>query len=160
MALADSLVALIGNLNVSGMLARVPHPYTRADADDFLTRMTLPDAMESVFALHRKPDDTFIGISSFTHGDKPELGYWLGEPFWRQGYMSEAAEAVVTHAFNTAKLAVLYSGCRIENTASRAVLEKLGFERTGERSRYSVSLGRDVPSYRFILRRERWESLQ
>ena len=159
-ALAGGIVRLLDNLNVSGMLARVPHPYGSAQAVAYLLRVTSADAHETVFALHRKPDDAFLGLCSFTHGDTPEFGYWLGEPFWGRGYMSEAARAVVAHAFRAAAVPELYAGCRIENAASRRILERLGFALTGDTMMESTALGKKVPSHRFILERECWESLQ
>jgi RimJ/RimL family protein N-acetyltransferase len=159
-ALAGSLVRLLDNLNVSAMLARVPHPYGSAEAVAYLLRVTSADPGETVFALHRKAGGGFLGLCSFTHGDTPEFGYWLGEPFWGRGYMSEAARAVVNYAFRAAAVPQLSAGCRIENAASRRILERLGFELTGDTLMQSVALGRDVPSHRFILCREGWERLQ
>ena len=158
--LAGSLVRLLDNLNVSAMLARVPHPYGSAEAVAYLLRVTSADPGETVFALHRKSDDKFLGLCSFTHGDAPEFGYWLGEPFWGRGYMSEAAKAVVAYAFRVAAVRELSAGCHIENAASRRILERLGFEPAGATLMHSLALGRDVPSHRFMLCHEGWERLQ
>lgn len=58
--------------------------------------------------------------------DRAELGYWLGEPFWGQGLMSEAAHAVTAWAFDTLGLHKLTIGCIDGNAASQRIIEKLG----------------------------------
>lgn len=59
------------------------------------------------------------------------LGYWIGQPYARQGYMREAIEAVVHHAFTALDLSRVEAACLPENTASRGALEKCGFKYEG-----------------------------
>jgi ribosomal-protein-alanine N-acetyltransferase len=70
------------------------------------------------------------------------LGYWVGAPFARQGYMREAVEAVVHYAFNTLDLSRVQAGCLPENKASRGVLEKTGFKYEGVAQSYLQIAGR------------------
>ena len=154
-----AIVPLINNPRVAAMLARVPHPYHPADAQAFLERITGPESAETVFALHRKPDAEFMGMCSYTRGEKPELGYWLGEPFWGKGYASEAVKAVIAHAFTVTGLPLLHSGCQTVNPASRRILEGSGFVFTHEAPMATVYYGSAVPTWFFILTRERWESV-
>jgi ribosomal-protein-alanine N-acetyltransferase len=60
-----------------------------------------------------------------------ELGYWIAEPFWGQGYAAEAARTVVTFAFQQFEVERMQSHCTAENLASAHVLEKLGFQFEG-----------------------------
>ena len=73
------------------------------------------------------------------------LGYWLGEPFWGEGLMSEAARAFVAHFFATKPDDVLYSGAFSENAASLRIQEKLGFQRDGENMFYSRPRDGELP---------------
>ena len=57
-----------------------------------------------------------------------ELGYWVGEEYWGKGYATEASKRVIEHAFDDLDADVIYASYRIENSASKRVLEKLGFE--------------------------------
>ncbi|MGE3832088.1 MAG: GNAT family N-acetyltransferase [Parvibaculaceae bacterium] len=160
---AAEIARLVGNRKVAFMLARVPWPYTEDDARSFLSsRDGRPDG-EIVFALYRKSDpERLIGVCGYdpvSHG-KPDLGYWLGEPYWGQGYMSEAAAAVRDHAFTQSGHTLLYSGCHITNIASRRVLEKIGFKRVGLGHIFSRARGANVPVDRFAMTRERWEGLR
>jgi len=67
-----------------------------------------------------------------------EFGYWLGRPYWRQGFATEAARAFVGEA---AKLGELRAGHFVDNPASGRVLSKVGFAYTGETAPL-FSLGR------------------
>lgn len=70
------------------------------------------------------------------------LGYWIGEPFARQGYMREAIEGVVHHGFKELDLSRVEAACLPENTASRRVLEKSGFKYEGVAQSYLQIDGR------------------
>jgi len=56
-----------------------------------------------------------------------EIGYWIGEPFWGQGLIPEAAKVVIDYGFNELKLDKIWCGVFVENTKSKRVEEKLGF---------------------------------
>lgn len=70
------------------------------------------------------------------------LGYWIGAPFARQGYMREAILAMVHHAFQTLDLSRVEAACLPENAASRGVLEKSGFKYEGVAQSYLQIDGR------------------
>ena len=70
------------------------------------------------------------------------LGYWVGEPFARQGYMREAIMAVVHHAFTRLDLSRLEAACLPENAASRGLLESSGFKYEGVAQSYLQINGR------------------
>jgi ribosomal-protein-alanine N-acetyltransferase len=70
------------------------------------------------------------------------LGYWIGQPHARQGYMREAIEAVVHHGFTALDLSRVEAACLPENAASRGVLEKCGFKYEGVAQSYLQINGR------------------
>ncbi len=70
------------------------------------------------------------------------LGYWIGQPFARQGFMREALSALVHHAFTRLDLSRLEAACLPENVASRGVLEKCGFKYEGVAQSYLQINGR------------------
>ncbi|MDR0808359.1 MAG: GNAT family N-acetyltransferase [Gemmobacter sp.] len=70
------------------------------------------------------------------------LGYWIGQPFARHGYMREAILALVHHAFATLDLSRIEAACLPENVASRGVLEKTGFKYEGVAQSYLQIAGR------------------
>ncbi|MEI4487665.1 GNAT family protein [Frigidibacter sp. MR17.14] len=70
------------------------------------------------------------------------LGYWVGEPHARKGYMREAIRAVVHHAFMRLDLSRIEAACLPENAASRGVLERAGFKYEGVAQSYLQINGR------------------
>lgn len=131
MAHAPDIARLANNQHVYEMMARLPFPYTDADARFFVEEI-VPTAAEHCFAVMRD-GTTFMGIVGLSFGDDPapELGYWLGEPYWGHGYATEAATAVVAAA-RTAGYAALRSRALLHNARSRKVLRKAGFSEIGE----------------------------
>lgn len=73
-------------------------------------------------------------ISLHLDARKPlaQLGYWLGEPFWNKGIITEAIGAVLKFGSDDLKLETIFAICDRANKASLRVLVKNGFEKTGE----------------------------
>ncbi|WP_462315153.1 GNAT family N-acetyltransferase [Methanobrevibacter sp.] len=57
-----------------------------------------------------------------------ELGYWIAEEYWGNGYAFEASDAIIKRAFDELGVSEIYASYRIGNDQSKRVLEKLGFE--------------------------------
>ncbi len=70
------------------------------------------------------------------------IGYWIGQPHARQGYMREAIGALVQHAFGEMDLSRIEAACLPENTPSRGVLERSGFKYEGVAQSYLQINGR------------------
>jgi ribosomal-protein-alanine N-acetyltransferase len=70
------------------------------------------------------------------------LGYWIGEPFARRGFMTEALNAVRDHAFTQLDLSRLEAACLPENVASRRLLERCQFKYEGVAQAYLQINGR------------------
>ena len=84
------------------------------------------------FFLFRRKDDALMGgvtVSDIRRGvaRSGTLGYWIGRPFTRQGYMSEAVETVIAHVFGNLGLHRLEAACLPTNEASRRLLVSRGF---------------------------------
>ncbi|MBL4929981.1 GNAT family N-acetyltransferase [Fuscibacter oryzae] len=99
------------------------------------------------FLLIRRSDQQLLGaitLDNIRRGpvQAGTLGYWIGAPFARQGYMREAIQAVVHHAFAQLDLSRIDAACLPENTASRGVLEKSGFKYEGVAQSYLQINGR------------------
>lgn len=70
------------------------------------------------------------------------IGYWIGPDHARQGYMSEALNAVVGHAFSVLDLSRIEAACLPENVPSRGLLERAGFKYEGVAQSYLQIAGR------------------
>lgn len=153
------LVTLADNRHVAEMLARMPHPYGEAEARAFLL-MTRQRRSGAAYALTRKQDGSFVGCAGLNGTDRGlELGYWIGEPYWKSGYATEAAHALVDLAFARTNVQVLHASCRVINPASRRVIHKCGFQYAGQGMLNSIAAGQ-VPVERYRLDRRTWTSLR
>ena len=125
---APQLAELANDLGVAGMLATMPYPYRLADAEAFLAR-TPGEAPE--FAVEHRQFG-LIGMLGFKAGERPEVGYWLGRPFWGRGYATEALSAALRWAKADWRRNVVWAGHFADNPASGQVLCKAGFLYTGD----------------------------
>jgi RimJ/RimL family protein N-acetyltransferase len=110
-----------------------PQPYGLSDAEDFLKKVTAHDR-ECVFAIsNQKEAIGGIGmvIGEDVHRHAAELGYWLAEPFWNKGIMTQAVQLIVEYAFENLNLYRIYAEPDEGNDASVRVLEKAGFQYEG-----------------------------
>jgi RimJ/RimL family protein N-acetyltransferase len=148
------LVKLADNKSIADKLVRLPSPYTRADAVGFVEIFAQrPDERPYAITLNEK----FIGVVgfSFFEGKPPELGYWLGEPYWGQGYMTEAVRGLIEAAHKTHHFELIAARALADNTGSLNVLEKAGFKRVGKAKRESGPI-KGQPTVLLELVRPRW----
>jgi len=97
--------------------------------------------------LIRRDDNTLLGaltVDNIRRGPAQAgtMGYWIGAPHARGGYMREALAAVVHYAFTDLDLSRLEAGCLPENAASRGLLEKVGYKYEGVAQSYLQINGR------------------
>jgi RimJ/RimL family protein N-acetyltransferase len=161
---ADRVYALFNNWNVVRRLSSPPWPYTLEDARGFASRQgkNAHGLTETTFAIIR--EGLLIGgIDARFYPSEPQrggpiLGYWLGEDYWGQGYMTEAACGFLAHVFDAGVGDVICSGAFADNAASLRVQEKLGFVREGETVMFAKPRGGEFPHINTTLTRSRFES--
>jgi RimJ/RimL family protein N-acetyltransferase len=146
-----AMAAWLGDYDVAKNTSRVPHPYTEADAEAFLA---LGPAGNHVFAIQRRADGLFIGCCGLHPADEYEFGYWLGKPFWGQGYATEAAYRLVLYAFEELGRDSVHAGWFHDNPASGHVLAKLGAHHDGSHMRESKARRAAVLCHDMLLTRE------
>ena len=160
----DALAHLANNANVATMVSRMPHPYTTNDAADFVRRTKLGEIGKCVYAITKADNGAFLGCCGVEPTSDPntvEIGYWLGEPYWNQGYTTEAAHALIDMVFRTREnVAQIDARCRVTNVASRRVVQKCGFQFQGSGLAASLALGSTVPVEWYRLDRKTWISLR
>jgi RimJ/RimL family protein N-acetyltransferase len=143
----QTLFTLFANWEVIRWLSTPPWPYTVDDARAFIAAQMDHDATRRSYFAITLDGGLIGGIDARSNrpaeasARSPVLGYWLGQPYWGRGYMTEAAQAFVRHLFASTAGDTIYSGALAGNTASMRVQEKLGFERDGEEMVYFRPLG-------------------
>jgi RimJ/RimL family protein N-acetyltransferase len=162
---ARAVQALVGEKDIAVMTASIPHPYPAGEAERYIlkSREKNADGEGLALAITRKgPQSELVGVAgifSNTDGD-PEIGYWIGKPFWGEGYATEALHAIIDALFTWTGEPHVTAGVFVGNPASRRVLEKAGFQHDGQRMCKSVARGGSAHSDRFVLTRRTWASLK
>jgi [ribosomal protein S5]-alanine N-acetyltransferase len=100
-----------------------------------------------------------VGLSNLRRGvsETASLGYWIGEPFSRQGYMTAALPLVLSFAFDRLRLHRIEAACLPNNAPSRALLVRAGFRQEGYARQYLCIKGRWQDHLLFAVLREDWE---
>ena len=93
------------------------------------------------FLIFRNEDNALVGgltLANIRRGvaQAGSIGYWIGAPFARNGYMTAAMRGLIPFCFGTLRLHRLEAACIPTNTASIRLLEKTGFQREGYARRY------------------------
>jgi RimJ/RimL family protein N-acetyltransferase len=147
---AARIAALAGDWDVASMTGRIPYPYSEDAARHWVSGLA---EREEVFGIELGGE--LIGICGFTpepNGDA-ELGYWIGKPYWGQGFATEAANAVMAHGY--AKSGVRRFLCKhlTGNPASARVIKKLGFRYVGDATGWCEARQCELPALSYERRR-------
>ncbi len=146
---------------VARYTARIPHPYPRGSAERFVFAAREANALGRDLTLVltpiSAPRQAVGAISLERRGtDRLTLGYALAPEVWGGGFASEAVAAIVDAAFTLTSVAEIDASVRVENAASRRVLEKAGFAHVGRGYRGAPARGAMVECDAFAYRRADW----
>ena len=156
---AKAIARLANDRRIAENTTRIPHPYRLADAEAFIAAVNKSEGeLAFLITLDHEPIGG-CGLAQLD-GPEPDLGYWLGAPYWGNGYATEAARAAIDYAFSMLDYEALQAGARCTNPASRRVLEKCGFQWTGVGLYRIRALASSAPIDRFRLDRGIWASLK
>ena len=133
-----------------------PHPYTLENAKAFLN-CVVREKPETTFAIATSSEaigciGLRLGVD--VHRKTAELGYWLAEPYWGRGIMSEAVSGFTRKAFETFDLQRIYAEPFEWNRASMRVLEKAGFILEGRLRANAFKDGKVVDSFVYARTRD------
>ncbi len=133
---AGRVQALAGAPEVAATTLLIPHPYPDGAAEAWIrhTQEIGGEGKDITFAIARLSDGLMIGAMSL-HGNpthnRAELGYWIGVPYWGQGFATEAAQRVLKYGFEERALNRIFACYFVNNPASRRVQEKAGMRFEG-----------------------------
>jgi len=143
------LVDYMNDWDVNGPLEHPPFPYSYADAKSFLDKMQkgYEIGRPELFVLSDKGTDEMMGAigvhPEHTFSQRAyvgEIGYWLGKPYWGQGYMSEALPVVMRYTFEKLNLKMIVATTNTDNERSKNVLHRFGFSYLGDHRRPQPTL--------------------
>ena len=155
----ENLVKYANNWNVAKNLTDAfPHPYTEADGNSFIANAFKGFPIQ-IFAIDNVGQAIgAIGIHTQTdiHQKNAEIGYWLAEPFWGQGIMSDAVKQIVDYAFNTLEIDRIFARPFGTNLASQKVLEKNNFKLEARFEKTLFKNGEYLDELVYAIRRNYW----
>jgi RimJ/RimL family protein N-acetyltransferase len=133
---APRVQLLAGEREVASTTLRIPHPYGDGLAESWIAMhpQLLADGKALPLAIVLRASNELIGAIGLeidADHERAELGYWIGKPYWGQGYCTEAARAIVPYAFQELGLNRIVAHYFARNPASGRVMEKLGMRREG-----------------------------
>ena len=129
---ADLVQEMAGNFNVAKMTMNVPHPYLPGKAEQWINDHPLKwesrtGASYAITSKQTKELFGAIGLVSIENG-QASIGYWIGEPFWGNGYCSEAGAGLVQYGFSSLGLDRVYAEHLSINPASGRVMQNIGMK--------------------------------
>ena len=130
------LVQYANNKKISDQVKNIPHPYTEPDAVFRISYVWhgFKAKARYVFAITLKDTDELvgeIGLHMDSNGKVAQLGYWIAEPHWDNGYASEAVERIVQFGLEALQLETIFATVHQDNPASAKVLLNNGMVLTG-----------------------------
>lgn len=133
---AATVQKLAGEKNVASTTLSIPHPYPYEAAESFIkaTHEKYVKNFGASFALTLTETEELIGCMGLhiaQDHNKAELGYWIGQPYWQQGYATEAAERLLQYGFDELYLNRIWAAAMAKNPASSAVMKKIGMKYEG-----------------------------
>ncbi len=131
---APQVQQLAGDPMVADMTDCLPWPYRDGMAEAWIDSLegTCAEGRNVTFAVHSRADDRLVGCVELDFNPmepEAELSYWLGRPFWGQGYATEACRTALRFGFRDAVMDRIFAYHFTRNPASGRVMEKLGMRK-------------------------------
>ena len=143
---APMVQKLAGDKDIASTTRLIPHPYPPGMAELWIA--ALPELYQRAeminwgITMDGGPVLGTIRLTLNPVDNHAEIGYWVGKPFWNNGYCTEAARAVVGYGFEVLGLERIYANYMARNPASGRVLTKLGMQQEGHLRRHRRKFGR------------------
>jgi RimJ/RimL family protein N-acetyltransferase len=134
---AISVKRLAGDHAIADKTLNIPHPYEDGMAEQWIsTHQSKFEAGENInYAITLQSNEELIGAIGFViinrKFDQAELGYWIGRPYWNNGYCTEAGQGILEYGFEDLNLNRIHAFHFKRNPASGKVMQKLGMIQEG-----------------------------
>jgi len=157
---AEDVYRLVNDRDIASNTRNIPYPYTREMAEEWILQQKkgYENGKEVTFAITHSLERYLIGAISLMLSPRDEcaeMGYWIGKPYWNNGYGTEAAKAVLKYGFEALQLNRIYAVHLERNPASGRILQKIGMKYEGYLRQHIKKWGvfEDIVQYG-ILKRE------
>jgi RimJ/RimL family protein N-acetyltransferase len=141
---AKALTIIANNINIwNNVRDRMPHPYHLEDARRWITETRKENPAKNFCIMYDGWVAGSVGIQLYddVYRCNAEIGYFVAEPYWRNGIATEAVKLMSEYAFKNFDLERLFAVIFADNTASARVLQKNGFYLESIRRKIAVKAG-------------------
>ncbi|MDN3017070.1 GNAT family N-acetyltransferase [Paenibacillus sp. BSR1-1] len=143
---AERVEELAGDYEIAKTTLTIPYPYPKGAAKQFIIKMNGAEKEGKlvILAITKKEDGVFIGIINLSiniHHERGELSYWIGKEYWRRGYGTEAAKAVIKLGFEELHLNRIFAAAFTNNQGSWRIMEKIGMKHEGTLKQHVLKWG-------------------
>lgn len=133
---APRVKKLAGDKEIARTTILIPHPYKESDAEEWINthESMLQKGKALNYAIVLAEVDELIGAIGLTLSQadsRAEMGYWIGVPYWGNGYGTEAAKALLKYGFEELKLNRIFAHHMANNPASGKIMKKIGMSYEG-----------------------------
>jgi tRNA (cmo5U34)-methyltransferase len=162
---APDVQRLAGAREIAATTLGIPHPYEDGMAEEWIKTHTAAfkekKAVNLAIALRETGELCgAIGLGIDAENNNAEIGYWIGKPYWRQGYCTEAAEAMLQYGFEVLGLHRIHSTHFSHNPASGRVMQKIGMSYEGCRREYTLKWGKFEDIVLYGILKSDWQQRQ
>jgi RimJ/RimL family protein N-acetyltransferase len=158
---AESLARHADNERVwRNMSESFPHPYTLQIAQHWVERGHIDFGGDNWAIAFNEEAVGGAGLLPGEGGERchVEIGYWLGEPYWGRGVVTQVARVLTEQAFARPEVTRVFAAVHADNPASMRVLQKNGFLREAELRQSAIKAGRVIDRVRWARLRAGWPS--
>ena len=152
---AGDVQQLSGDPAIAATTLHIPHPYPDGAAESWISthQERWQSGLGAIYAITLRETGVLVGAISVlgislqnSHG---EMGYWIGKPYWNNGYCTEAARALIRFCFDILGLHRVFAHHLARNPASGRVMEKAGmrYEGTLREHTRKTDIFEDLPVY-------------
>ena len=134
---AADIQRFAGDRDVASTTSTIPHPYLDGMAEEWISKhqKEFEEGTQVTFAIANQQENNLIGAIGLSSIDREhevaEIGYWIGKPFWNQGYCTEAGRTMLKFSFEVLGLNRIHARHFKRNPASGNVLKKMGMTLEG-----------------------------
>lgn len=160
---APDVQRLAGDKAIAETTVLVPHPYEDGLAEEWIcSHQPNWDKRKSIhWAVVLSSTNELIGAITIRldfPNEKGNLGYWIGKPYWNNGYVTEVSQAAVDWAFKDLSLNRIESDHFSSNPASGAVMRKLGMVHEGTMRQYVKKWDKFIDGEFYAILKQDWQT--
>lgn len=154
---AKRIEELASDYEIAKTTLTIPHPYPQGSAVNFINSVLEAEKNKKlvIFAIINKENNQLIGVINLNIAEaykRGELAYWIGKPYWGNGYGTEAAKALMNYGFNKLNLNKVFAQSFTANPGSWRIMEKIGLKYEGTLRQHVIRMGQfhDLAHYSLL----------